>query len=239
MWVQDVTLHFGLELVLHYSCMDGSREGAGPKLFTPAGCGLRSYQQWDQSGPSAGKSPSSWEGHYSHGVYSRAMEAEPTKFLRQVQENSQFVFFHHRAGLRSCVPASAKRGNAASAQSWCQVRKGVSERDMQWTSCWAGLMGSSKSCGCLPDWGIGSEQPHPFLCVMDPEIQAGSRYEPRGFSPHSQTQSPPMSLQLYLFGFGKVWLVEMSYKITVHPTTSPKTIRHCHQQHLPRKSVSI
>lgn len=157
MWVQDVRLHFGLELVLHYSCMDGSGEGAGPKLFTPAGCGLRSYQQWDQSGPSAGKSPSSWEGHYSHGVYSWAMGAEPTKFLQQVQENSQFVFFHHRARLPSCVPASAKRGNTAvllqgltwnvSAQSWCQVRKGASKRDMQWTSCWAGLMGSSKSCG--------------------------------------------------------------------------------------------
>lgn len=72
MWAEDVRLQFGLELVLQYSCMDGSREAAGPKLFTPTDCGLRSYQWWDQSGPSAGKSPSSCRvGHYSCGAYSQ------------------------------------------------------------------------------------------------------------------------------------------------------------------------
>lgn len=42
--VEDVRLHFGLERVLQYDCMDGSREATGSKLLTPAGCCLRSYQ---------------------------------------------------------------------------------------------------------------------------------------------------------------------------------------------------
>lgn len=72
MWVEDVRLHFGLELVLYYSCKDGSREAAGPEIFMCSLCGLRSYQRWDGLEPWAGTSPySCMVGHYSHGMYSQ------------------------------------------------------------------------------------------------------------------------------------------------------------------------
>lgn len=135
MWA-DVRLHFGLELVLQYSCMDSSREATGPKQFTPPGCGLRSHQWQDQSGPLAGKSPYSCRvGHYSHGTYSQVHGGWTNQVSPASAGEGPICFPPSLSLAYTPVYQPQQRQETClclfrvSAHGRCQVRKGASRRE--------------------------------------------------------------------------------------------------------------